>query len=283
VWDGNETWLVFGGATLFAAFPLAYAVLLPAFYAPLIAMLLALIFRGVAFEFRGRARPGSRAWWDFGFASGSVVAAFCQGVMLGAFVQGIHVNGRAYAGGWFDWLTPFSVLCGASVLAGYTMLGAGWLQMKTQDSVQTKSRVALLRAMVLVLIGIGAVSAWTPFIDSTYETRWLSWPNVLHTAWVPLATAALSIALFRSLRARREVRTFLFAQGIFVVAFVGFGVTVYPYIVPRAITIHAAASTESSLEFLLVGTAVLLPIILAYTAHAYWVFRGKTVRGAGYH
>lgn len=282
VWDGNETWLVFGGGALFAAFPLAYAVLLPAFYAPLIVMLLGLIFRGVAFEFRDRTER-ARWLWDVGFSGGSIAAAFCQGLMLGAFIQGVDVEGRRYAGGWFDWLTPFTLLTGAAVVVGDAMQGCGWLILKTDGRLQARC-MRLMRALaaaVLVLIGI--VSVWTPLMDSGYAERWFAWPNFVYTAPVPLLVIALAWWLYNGLQRGRALQPFLCAQGLVALCFIGFGVSVYPYIVPRSITIWDAAAPRESLTFLLIGTTILIPIILAYTAHTYWVFRGKASEDAGYH
>jgi cytochrome d ubiquinol oxidase subunit II len=282
VWDGNETWLVLGGGGLFAAFPLAYAVLLPALYAPLIAMLLALVLRGVAFEFRFRTEHGKWAW-DCAFWGGSVLAALAQGIALGAFIQGFAVDGRAYAGGWFDWLTPFSILTGIAVVVGYALLGATWLIVKTEGALQDWCyRVTLpLGAAVVGLIVI--VSIWTPFLDSTIAARWFGWPNIVLFSPVPLLVAGASFALYRAVQTRHERLPFLLSQGLFVLSYVGLGISLYPYIVPRSITIWQAAAPPESLGFLLVGALILIPIILGYTAHAYWIFRGKVDPTGGYH
>ena len=276
VWDGNETWLVLGGGGLMAAFPLAYAVVMPALYAPLIAMLLALIFRGVAFEFRWKAETdGARRLWDSSFAWGSIVAAFAQGIALGALVQGIPVQGRAYAGGWWDWLTPFSILTGAALVAGYALLGATWLILKTDGEVQSKAvRLARLTVLATVL-SIGAVSLWTPFLEPLYMARWFAFPQILYTAPVPLLVAACAYALLRGLNEGRELLPFLAAQGLFLLAYIGIGISFYPYIVPPSLSIWDAAAPPESQGFLLIGTMILVPLILAYTAYAYWVFRGK--------
>ena len=281
VWDGNETWLVLGGGGLMAAFPLAYAIILPALYAPIIAMLLALIFRGVAFEFRWRD-PGHRRFWDFGFTAGSIIATLAQGLTLGALLQGITVQGRAYAGGWWDWLTPFSVLVGISLVIGYALLGATWLIMKTEGSAQAKTfRLAgTLGAATIACIVV--VSAATPFLSEAYHRRWFSWPQVLYTAQVPLLVAITSAAFFFSLRRRSEYLPFLLSLTLFGLCVAGLGVSMFPYIVPGAVTIWDAAAPSSSLWFMLVGMAVLIPIILGYTAYAYWRFRGK-VGHEGYH
>lgn len=281
VWDGNETWLVLGGGGLFAAFPLAYAVLMPALYAPVVAMLLGLILRGVAFEFRWRTVRAKWAW-DLAFWAGSLVAALCQGVILGAVLQGVQIEGRAYAGGWWDWLTPFSLLAGVSVVAGYGLLGATWLVMKTEDDIQARARRLAWPFAAATLAGIVAVSAATPFLDADYARRWFSFPNVLATAQVPLLVTLCAAGLFLSLRAAREVLPFLFSLALFALSFAGLGVSLFPFIIPGRLSIWDAAAPYSSQLFMLVGAGVLIPIILAYTAYAYWVFRGK-VGHEGYH
>ena len=281
VWDGNETWLVLGGGGLLAAFPLAYAVIMSALYAPLIAMLLALVFRGVAFEFRWRD-PGHRAFWDFAFTGGSFLAALTQGIMLGALLQGVQVEGRAYAGGWWDWLTPFSVLTGASVVTGYALLGACWLNWKTDGGTQVRARRLIRVLAPLTLLAIVAVSLATPFLGNQYFQRWFSMPRVLFTAQVPLVIAILTWRFARSLRPNHELAPFVLTIAVFGLAFVGLGISMYPYLVPNSITLDMAAAPASSQGFMLVGAAVLVPLILAYTAWSYWVFRGK-VAHEGYH
>jgi cytochrome bd ubiquinol oxidase subunit II len=281
VWDGNETWLVLGGGGLLAAFPLAYSVLLPALYAPIIAMLLALIFRGVAFEFRHR-HEGHRRVWTFGFVVGSYVATLAQGVALGAFIQGIAVEGRAYAGGWFDWLTPFSAFTGLALVFGYALLGACFLIMKTKGLLQERMFTAALPLGIAVFASVIVVSLWTPFIDPAVAARWFSWPNLALLSPVPLLLLLIALGLFRSLAAGRQAMPFAMATLLFLIAYFGIAVSVYPYVVPRAITVWQAAAPDESLSFLLVGTAVLVPIILAYTGYSYWVFRGKTEPGSGY-
>jgi cytochrome d ubiquinol oxidase subunit II len=281
VWDGNETWLVLGGGGLMAAFPLAYAVIMPALYAPIIAMLLALIFRGVAFEFRWRD-PGHQKFWDFAFSGGSFVAAFAQGMVLGALLEGITVEGRSYAGGWWDWLTPFSLLTGLSLVIGYALLGSTWLIMKTEGRLQEHAfRFARLTG-IATIVCVAAVSAVTPFLEEAYYQRWFTWPTVLFTAQVPLLVAIATVAFFVSLNRRYETLPFLLALGLFALSMAGLGISMFPYVVPGAITIHDAASPESSLIFMLVGAGILIPIILTYTGYSYWIFRGK-VGGEGYH
>jgi cytochrome d ubiquinol oxidase subunit II len=282
VWDGNETWLVLGGGGLFAVFPMAYSVLLTAFYAPLIAMLLALIFRGVAFEFRFR-EPRHKPVWDLSFAGGSIAAAFFQGLVLGTFIQGIQVEGRSYAGGWFAWLTPFSILAGVALVLGYALLGAGWLIMKTEGSVQVRAYRLMQPLAVVVLVAIAAVSLWTPFLNDAIAERWFSWPNVAILSPVPILVAVVALALFRALARGYKVQPFLLALALFVLSYAGLGISLYPHIIPPAVTIWEAAAPPESLSFLLVGAVILLPIILAYTAHAYWVFRGKVRPDQGYH
>jgi cytochrome d ubiquinol oxidase subunit II len=269
-----------GGGGLMAAFPLAYAVVMPALYAPIIAMLLALIFRGVAFEFRWRD-PRHRPFWDLAFTVGSVAGTLAQGITLGALLQGIAVEGRHYAGGWWDWASPFSLLTGFSLVAGYALLGATWLVWKTEGGMQAHFRrlAGWLGAATLACIGL--VSAATPFLEGQYWRHWFAWPNVLATANVPLLVMVGGLLFFRSLRKRHERAPFFLALGLFGLSFAGLGVSVFPDIVPGAVSIRAAAAPASSLMFMLVGAAVLIPVILAYTAHAYWVFRGKV--GEGYH
>ena len=281
VWDGNETWLVLGGGGLMAAFPLAYALILPATYPLIIAMLLGLIFRGVAFEFRSRD-PRHERFWDFAFFAGSLVAAFSQGLILGAILQGITVENRAYAGGWFDWLSPYSLLTGAGVTVGYTLLGSTFLAMKMTGEAEARAYRLALRSELGTLLLMAAVSLATPFLLGRYWHRWFDWPQILFTSQVPLLTAITAFALYRSLVKRRRYRPFLLSLGLFLLGMIGLGISIWPYVVPDSVTIWEAAAPERSQVFMLVGTAIIMPIILAYTGWAYWVFRGK-VGDEGYH
>ncbi len=285
VWDGNETWLVLGGGGLFAAFPLAYALVMPALYAPIIAMLLALIFRGVAFEFRWRTVRW-RAVWDLAFIAGSSMASFAQGVALGALLQGIDVDmaTRSYAGGWFDWLTPFSVITGAAVMAGYCLLGATWLVMKTEGDLQERMRRIAWVFGLATLGFIGVVSIWTPFLQDGYYNRWFTGWGIGLAVLVAGAVLLVAWRMFHSLNVHRhEYRPFLQAIALFGICFVGLGICMWPYVVPVEVTIWDAAAPEKSQIFMLVGALVLVPLILAYTAYAYWIFRGKIDPDSGYH
>jgi cytochrome d ubiquinol oxidase subunit II len=272
---------VLGGGGLLAAFPLAYAIILPALYAPLIAMLLGLVLRGVAFEFRWRD-PAHRKWWDRGFAFGSTLAAAMQGVALGALLQGIRVVGRGYGGGPWDWLTGFSLLCGAALVLGYALLGACWLNWKTADDLQRQAVAYARRFGILLLIAIGAVSLATLGLDAQYARRWLSMPDILFTAQVPLATLVATALFYRSLARRRDVQPFFWALTLFGLCIIGLGISIWPDVIPGRVTIWQAAAPLRSQLFMLVGAAIMVPIILVYTGWAYWVFRGK-VDSAGYH
>ncbi|WP_264194522.1 cytochrome d ubiquinol oxidase subunit II [Acuticoccus sediminis] len=284
VWDGNETWLVLGGGGLFAAFPLAYAILMPALYPPIIAMLLALVFRGVAFEFRWRSSERRRVVWDGAFIGGSTVAAFSQGVILGAILQGVQVEGRAYAGGWLDWLSPFSVVTGAAVVTGYALLGATWLNMKLSGEPQEKARRLAWGFGLGTVAFIVIVSLFTPYLGTAYWERWFAWPALLFAAPVPILVVVLTVALFRSLMLHnRDVAPFLIALALFFITFVGLGISMWPYVIPTSVTIYQAAAPYKSQLFMFVGAIVLLPIILGYTAYSYWVFRGKVDPDKGYH
>jgi cytochrome d ubiquinol oxidase subunit II len=281
VWDGNETWLVLGGGGLLAAFPLAYAIILPATYPLMIAMLLGLVFRGVAFEFRWRDAE-HRAYWDAAFTIGSVVAAAAQGITLGAVLKGIRVEGNAYAGGWLDWLSPFTLLTGVAIVLGYALLGATWLVWKTEGGTQVHARRMAASLGALTLIAMAAVSVATPFLQYDYWRRWFTLPDVFLTAQVPLLVVITAAVFFWSLRRGSERLPFLMVLALFLLNFIGLGVSVFPYLVPRQVTIWDAAAPVRSQEFMLVGAAIIVPIIIVYTAWAYWVFRGKA--GArGYH
>jgi cytochrome d ubiquinol oxidase subunit II len=274
VWDGNETWLVLGGGGLFAAFPLAYAIILPATYPLMIAMLLGLVFRGVAFEFRWRD-PRHRHFWDFAFTAGSIVATLSQGITLGAILQGVRVENGAYAGGWLDWLSPFSVLTGVALLIGYALLGATWLIWKTEGSSQQHARRVAFWLGIAMLAALGAVSIATPFLDYDYWRRWFAMPGALVTAQVPLLIAICAATFFVSLKRGAELLPFLMSLAFFLLGFVGLAISIFPYIVPRTVTIWDAAAPHASQAFMLVGSMVIIPVILVYTGWAYWVFRGK--------
>jgi cytochrome d ubiquinol oxidase subunit II len=282
IWDGNETWLILGSVGLLAAFPVAFAIIIPAVYFPILLMLLALIFRGLAFEFRYRDAE-HRTFWDHGFAVGSALAAFAQGVVLGAFIQGFQVEGRQFVGGSFDCFTPFSIFTGFALMLGYALLGAGWLVIKTEGPLQDWARGLGRYCLIGVTLAVAVVSLWTPFIDANIAERWFSWPNIVFLAPVPLITAALVWYAWRSLNDQSEYAPFLAALGLFVMSYLGIAISLWPMIVPGHFTLNQAAASQSTQAFLLIGTLVLLPIILLYTGWSYWVFRGKVRGDIGYH
>ncbi len=282
VWDGNETWLVLGGGGLFAVFPLAYAVILPALYMPITLMLLALVFRGVAFEYRWRTVRWQPVW-DIAFAGGSTIAAMMQGVTLGALVQGIDVTDRAYSGGWWDWLTPFSLLVGVAVIVGYALLGSTWLIMKTEGTIQTQMRRYAWFTAIGTLSLMAAVSLLTPFQVTVYFQRWFAWPSAIISVLMPLLVLLVARGIFSGLNDYRDISPFVYSLSLFTLCFVGIAVSFFPYLVPPSLTLWDVAAPDSSLKFALVGTVALVPIILMYTAYAYWVFRGKINAAEGYH
>ena len=281
-WDGNETWLVLGGAGMMVAFPLAYSIILPALYLPVIVMLLALVFRGVAFEFRWIGVT-SKPHWTFAFAAGSALAAFCQGVILGGLMQGIKVENGAFAGGPFDWATPFAVVCGLGLVAGYGLLGATWLVMKTEGTVATRARIEA-KLLLLVVIGFMAiVSIWTPLAFERIATRWFSLPNILFLWWIPAVTALVAFAAWRWLDSDRDVLPFLAAIALFLLGYLGLLISNFPYLIPPSLTIWQTAAAPATHVFFLMGTLVMLPIILGYMVFVYWIFSGKLREGEGYH
>jgi cytochrome bd ubiquinol oxidase subunit II len=281
-WDGNETWLVLGGGGLWVAFPPAYAVIMPALYLPVFVMLLALVFRGVAFEFRAVAIT-SKKYWNFAFAGGSTLAAVCQGLILGGLIQGIKVEDGVFAGGPFDWATPFALLCGLGVTTGYALLGATWLVMKTEGAVAERARGQAKVVLLAVLAFMGVVSIWTPLAFERIAERWFSLPNIYMLWPVPLLTAFAALMAWRWLDQGREVPPFLAAIALFLLGYLGLVISTFPYLVPPVLTIWQAAAAPASQIFMLTGTLALFPIILGYIVFVYWVFRGKVREGEGYH
>lgn len=284
VWDGNETWLVLGGAGLFGAFPLAYAVITDALTIPLTLMLIGLIFRGVAFEFRFKATEAHRPFWDKAFLSGSLLATFSQGVVVGAFINGFKVTGRTFSGGALDWLTPFNLFCGLGLVIAYALLGASWLVMKSGEPLQGKMRTAAKKLLLALLVVMGVISLWTPLSHGAIADRWFSMPNLLFFSPVPLLVIALSIWLWRCL-GNEEVhrRPFLLTLGLIFLGFSGLGISIWPNIIPPDISFWQAAAPPQSQGFMLVGALLIIPIILVYTFWSYYVFRGKIQHGEGYH
>jgi cytochrome d ubiquinol oxidase subunit II len=282
VWDGNETWLVLGGIGLFAAFPLAFSIIIPALYFPILIMLLALVFRGVAFEFRFRDAE-RMGLWDHGFVYGSALATFSQGVVLGAFIQGFKVDGRHFTGSAFDCFTPFSLLCGLALVFGYGLLGAGWLILKTEGELQARARRQGQACLLAVVAAIAVVSLWTPLMDADIARRWFSWPDIAFLSPVPIVAGLLALYEWRALKGGADAGPFIGAVGLFLISYLGMAISLWPMIVPHRYTLWQAASSESTQAFLLVGTLFLLPVILLYTGWSYWVFRGKVRGDMGYH
>ncbi len=281
VWDGNETWLVLGAASLYASFPLAYSTLLPALYMPIMVMLAALIFRGVAFEFRFKAQR-SRVIWDWAFAAGSTLAAFSQGLILGTFVQGYGDTLPLQVSA-VHWLTPFSVMTGLAVVGGYALLGATWLIMRTVGELQQQMFKAAQRLLMMIVLFLIAVSLWSPLLSPYIFDRWFKLPDFYYLAALPLLTAAVVFYNFYCLHKKREVWPFVLSVGLFIFSYLGFCISSWPYIIPHAVTIWDAAAPPSSLKFTLIGFCILLPVLLGYTAYSYRVFRGKITSGEGHY
>ena len=283
VWDGNETWLILGGAGLFGAFPMAYAVVLEALYLPLILMLMGLIFRGVAFEFRFKATADKRHIWDKAFIGGSLVATFFQGVALGAFLEGFKVVDRHFAGGTLDWLTPFSLFCGVGLIVAYTLLGCTWLIMKTEGPLQQKMHDLARPLALVLLVVIGIVSLWTPIAYPQIADRWFSMPNLIWFMPVPLLVVVTFYGLLKAVARNANYTPFLLTLVLIFLGYSGLGISLWPNIIPPSISIWDAAAPPQSQGFMLVGTLFILPFILMYTFWSYYVFRGKVTHEDGYH
>lgn len=285
VWDGNETWLVLGGAALFGAFPLAYAVIIDALTIPLTLMLVGLIFRGVAFEFRFKATPAHRPFWDQAFLGGSILATFCQGIVVGAVISGFDVSGRQFAGSQLDWLTPFNLFCGVGLTIAYALLGATWLVMKSEGALHDKMRILTSGLLLGLLAVIAAISLWTPLRHPAIAIRWFSMPNLLFLLPVPLLVVLCSLWLWRSVRSHQSLHSTPFVLTLVLVflGFSGLGISIWPNIIPPGITLWDAAAPPQSQGFMLVGALFIIPIILVYTFWSYYVFRGKVQPGEGYH
>lgn len=275
-WDGNETWLVLGGGGLFASFPLAYSILMPAFYIPIMLMLLGLIFRGVAFEFHFKADESHKKIWDIAFHGGSVLAAFMQGIILGNFVQGVEVDGRNFAGGALDWANGFSIIAGLGVIFAYALLGSTWIIMKTNGITQEWARKVASYVLVYVAISMGTISISMPFVEERITKLWFSLPNFFYLLPIPFLTLLGFIRLWFDLRSDRQARPFILTLILFFLGYLGLIISLFPWIVPFKFTIWQAAASPTSLSILLIGTAIFLPIILCYTAYSYYIFRGKT-------
>ena len=274
-WDGNETWLVFGGVLLWVAFPAAYFVLLPAFYLPVMLMLFALIFRGIAFAFRFQA--GRLRWiWDWAFAGGSLCATVAQGLILGGFIDGVQTNDGLFAGSIFDFANLLGVFCALGLVGGYSLLGAGWLIWKTEGPTQIFAREVGHAGVILTSTMLLIVSAWTAITEPEVSNRWFGWPNILWLAPVPFLSIAILMSVWRNLWGRRTMAVFFQTILLFLLGFFGLAVSLWPYVVPRSINIHQALSDDQTLEFGLLGAVAIVPIVLAYQSYAYWVFRGKT-------
>jgi cytochrome d ubiquinol oxidase subunit II len=282
IWDFNETWLVLGGGGLLAMFPLAFAIIMPAVYFPILVMLLGLIFRGVAFEFRD-APQARKHWWNTAFAWGSLLATLAQGIVLGNFIVGFEVSGRQFSGTSWDWIAPFPLLTGIGLAVGYSLLGAAWLYMKTEGELQEWARGKARWCLWGLLFFIAMISIWTPLTEPRVAARWFSMPNLLFFSPVPILTAVLAWLLLRALHRRQEVLPFLCGVGLFFLAYTGLIISLWPYVAPPSITLWDAAAAPMSQQFLMVGTMFLLPVIMLYVIWSYWVFRGKVRSDIGYH
>ncbi|WP_416414259.1 cytochrome d ubiquinol oxidase subunit II [Pantoea sp. App145] len=283
VWDGNETWLVLGGAGLFGAFPLAYSVLLDALTIPLTAMLVGLIFRGVAFEFRFKATEQHRPFWDKAFVAGSLIATFSQGIAVGAILNGFEVTNRTFTGSPLGWLAPFPLFCGFGLVIAYALLGCTWLIMKTEHNLHRTMSSLAKPLVVALLIVVGIISIWTPVQHAAIAQRWFSLPNLYYFLPVPVLVLACSYGILRSISRNGHYAPFILTLALIFLGFSGLGISIWPNIIPPSISIWQAAAPASSQAFMLVGALLIIPIILGYTSWSYYVFRGKIKAEEGYH
>jgi cytochrome d ubiquinol oxidase subunit II len=281
IWDGNETWLVLGGMALLAAFPLAFSIILPALYLPITFMVIGLIFRGVAFEFRFKAHK-SKWLWSVAFSGGSLLATFFQGIVLGTFVQGFPVSGGQYVGGPFLWVSPLAFVTGMALICGYGLLGAAWLVMKSEGPLQTRARWATGRLLLAVLVFMVTVSLCVPLLDQSIARRWFTWPNIAYFAPVPILVVLFAWRLRLSLQRGSDYAPFIYAMALFALGYTGLAISLFPHVVPPALTLWDVSSSASSQLFFLVGELFLLPVTFVYTTYSYWVFRGKVRPGGGY-
>lgn len=281
VWDGNETWLALAGIGLLGAFPKAYAAFIPSVYMPVTVLLAALVARAVAVELRGRTMERPQRIWDHVFALGSLAAAAAQGFILGAFLQGTRLSGTRFSGAALDWLTPFSVLVAVAVVAGYALLGATWLILKTRGDLVVRARAWAARLTLVVIAAMVVVGLFVLAFDTQPGRRWgIAWPlidleRLLPLAPIPIAVAGLGLWLRGALGARRDGVPFYCAQGLFALAFLGLAISVFPYAVPWRMTLWDAAAAPNAQAVLLLGVLVVLPLVITYTGYVYWVFRGK--------
>lgn len=279
VWDANQTWIVFGGGAIFAAFPVVYGVLSSALYIPLITFVCGLIFRGVAFEFRANAtRKGP---WNNAFFAGSLVAVMSQGMTLGGVLSGIRVVDGHFGGGALDWLNPFSVMVSVALVPGYTMLGSCYLILKTSGPVQERAYRQAMWSAMAVLAFMAVVTVWTPFHYPVVLTHWFAPPRIYFVWIFPVIGLAAAYTLFKGLTTRREYLPLLSAIGLFLSGYSGLLTSLYPFAIPPSVTIYQAAAQPESLSFMLLGVGVVLPLVVAYSFYSHWVFRGK-VRLEGY-
>jgi len=281
VWDGNETWLILGGAGLLAAFPLVYTVFLPALYIGVFLLLAGLIFRGVAFEFRFKASPEKKHLWNIAFCGGSFLASFAQGAVVGSYIQGFKTENFRYVGGAFDWVTPFTVMTGLGMVIGYALLGATWLVLKTEGPLQERVR-RWARTLLIGMMGFFVlVSLWTPMIDSYVNDRWFG--NVTWLWILPALTVLVAVLIWRWIKTGSDAQPFIGTILLFGLFYAGLLFSKWPYVVPPHYTFHDAASAPESQLFLLVGVLFVVPFVLMYTAWTYYVFRGKVTSSSGYH
>lgn len=282
-WDGNETWLVLGGSGIMIAFPVAYAIIIPAVYLPIIFMLVGLIFRGVAFEFRFKAGDKTKKIWDYVFHFGSILATFCQGLILGTFVQGFKVENDIFIGEAFDWLSPFSITTGIALIAGYVLLGATWIIMKTEGEIYQWARKIGLYILFYVIVFMGVVSLWVPYLNDEIMYRWFTLPNFFYLMPIPIVSALVILMLARSLHKQNgDSKPFLLSLTLFVLCYIGLAISLWPWAVPHSYTIWQAAASPHSLSLAFIAVAILVPIILGYIGYCYYIFRGKVSAGAKY-
>ena len=281
VWDGNQTWLVFGGAALYGAFPLAFSEILPIMYIPILLMVISLLFRGIAFEFRLKAIK-TKPLWDYCFFIGSIFAVIAQGLILGTFVQGFTIQPTSELSNFHEWLNPFGIGCALGLISGYSLLGANYLIIKTTGNLQEKCFSISSKMQYIILLGFIMVSVWSPFLDPAIMERWLNLKNMPFLAILPFITLILFFLHRYAIKNKLEHAPFWCVIGMFLMCYIGFIISIYPYIVPRKITYLEAAADRSSLLFMLIGACIMLPPLLYYTYHSYKIFSGKVTKKLGY-